>query len=54
MSNQNKGNVALLLAAVIWGSGFIAQKMGMDTIGPYFFNDAYCWACAYATSSKDV
>lgn len=38
MSNQNKGNVALLLAAVIWGSGFIAQKMGMDTIGPYFFN----------------
>ncbi|ASS37075.1 DMT family transporter [Mogibacterium pumilum] len=38
MSNGNKGNIALLLAAVIWGSGFIAQKMGMDTIGPYFFN----------------
>ncbi len=40
MSNKNKGNIALLIVAIIWGSGFIAQKMGMDSIGPYFFNGA--------------
>ena len=28
----------LLLAAVIWGFGFVAQKKGMDHIGPYTFN----------------
>jgi drug/metabolite transporter (DMT)-like permease len=28
----------LLLAAVIWGFGFVAQKEGMDHIGPYAFN----------------
>ena len=34
MSNKNKGNIALLIVAIIWGSGFIAKKMGMDSIGP--------------------
>ncbi len=47
MSNQNKGNVALLLAAVIWGSGFIAQKMGMDTIWRAL--GTRNGGCAYAT-----
>lgn len=32
-----KGQIALLLAAVIWGSAFIFQKMGMDHIGPFTF-----------------
>lgn len=32
-----KGQVALLLAAIIWGSAFIFQKMGMDHIGPFTF-----------------
>lgn len=32
-----KGQLALLLAAVIWGSAFIFQKMGMDYIGPFTF-----------------
>ena len=28
----------LLLTSVIWGFGFIAQRLGMDHIGPYSFN----------------
>lgn len=32
-----KGELCLLLAAVIWGSAFIFQKMGMDHIGPFTF-----------------
>ncbi len=33
-----RANVMLLLTAVIWGFGFIAQHMAMDHMGPYFFN----------------
>lgn len=32
-----KGEIYLILAAVIWGSAFIFQKMGMDYIGPFTF-----------------
>ncbi len=32
-----KGEVYLMLAALIWGSAFIFQKMGMDYIGPFLF-----------------
>ncbi|MGA2640822.1 MAG: DMT family transporter, partial [Spirochaetia bacterium] len=28
----------LLLTAVIWGMAFVAQKMGMDHVGPFTFN----------------
>jgi len=31
-------NLTLLLIAVIWGFGFIPQKMGMDYVGPAAFN----------------
>ncbi|MCI9597979.1 MAG: DMT family transporter [Firmicutes bacterium] len=32
-----KGEIYLMLAALIWGSAFIFQKMGMDYIGPFLF-----------------
>lgn len=32
-----KGQIALLAAAIIWGSAFIFQKMGMDHVGPFTF-----------------
>lgn len=32
-----KGELCLLLAALIWGSAFIFQKMGMDHVGPFTF-----------------
>ena len=33
-----RANLLLLLTSVIWGFGFIAQRLGMDYIGPYSFN----------------
>ncbi len=35
--NKLKGELCLFLAALIWGSAFIFQKMGMDHIGPFTF-----------------
>ncbi len=34
------GNALLLLAALIWGLAFVAQRVGMDHIGPYTFTAA--------------
>jgi drug/metabolite transporter (DMT)-like permease len=36
--NQLQANLILLLTALIWGFGFVAQRMGMDHLGPYSFN----------------
>lgn len=33
-----KANFLLLLAAAIWGFAFVAQRIGMDHVGPYTFN----------------
>ena len=33
-----KANFFLLLAALIWGLAFVAQRIGMDHVGPYTFN----------------
>jgi drug/metabolite transporter (DMT)-like permease len=33
-----RSDLLLLLAAVIWGFAFVAQRMGMDHIGPFMFN----------------
>lgn len=33
-----RGNLMLMLTAFIWGSSFVAQKSGMDLIGPLAFN----------------
>ena len=30
----------LLLASMIWGTGFVAQAVGMDHLGPFAFNAA--------------
>jgi len=32
------GNLLLILAAIIWGGAFIAQKTGLETLGPITFN----------------
>ena len=31
-------DLLLLLVALIWGFGFVAQRVGMDHVGPYTFN----------------
>ncbi len=33
-----KANGMLLLTAIIWGGGFVAQRMGMRSLGPFTFN----------------
>lgn len=33
-----KGNLILLLTAVIWGTAFVSQRVGMDYLGPNTFN----------------
>ena len=34
---KHAGSLMLLLAAVIWGSAFVAQSMGMDHVQPFTF-----------------
>ncbi len=33
-----KSDILLLLAAIIWGFAFVAQRAGMEHIGPFLFN----------------
>ena len=37
-SSTVRSDLLLLLAAVIWGFAFVAQRMGMEHIGPFLFN----------------
>lgn len=38
MNHNLKYNFLLMLAALIWGSAFVAQSVGMDYLGPFSFN----------------
>ena len=33
-----RANIYLLFTAVIWGGGFVAQRLGMEELGPFMFN----------------
>ena len=33
-----KSDLLLLLIAIIWGGGFVAQRQGMESLGPFTFN----------------
>ncbi len=38
MRNQAlRADLLMLITAMIWGSGFVAQRVGMDNIGPFLF-----------------
>ena len=37
-SKEFRANSLLLITAVIWGGGFVAQRLGMQELGPYIFN----------------
>ncbi len=37
-SKKLRGSIELLIAALIWGSTFVPQSMGMDHVGPYTYN----------------
>ncbi|MFZ1389689.1 MAG: DMT family transporter [Thiolinea sp.] len=36
----SSAHLILILIAAIWGSGFVAQRLGMETLGPFSFNAA--------------
>lgn len=38
MTDKSKGNAILLLTAVVWGTGFIGQKLGNAVLPPIAFN----------------
>lgn len=38
MNSKLKNDGLLVLTALIWGSAFVAQSVGMDYIGPFTFN----------------
>lgn len=38
MNDKLRSDLLLLLAAAIWGFAFVAQRMGMDHLGPLTFN----------------
>lgn len=35
--SSTKSTLCLLATAMIWGGGFIGQRIGMDSIGPFYF-----------------
>lgn len=37
MNSKIKGNIMLIVTALIWGNGFVAQSVGMNYIGPCTF-----------------
>ena len=40
MNSRLRGNLLLLLTALIWGTAFVAQSVGADYVGPFTFNCA--------------
>ena len=38
MKNKLLANLALFMTAFIWGVSFVAQREGMEHIGPFTFN----------------
>ena len=42
MAGRNKGNIFLLLAALVWGMGLVSQQAGMEHLGPLGFTAVRC------------
>ncbi len=38
MNRTTRSNLLLILSAVIWGFAFVAQRLGMEHVGPFTFN----------------
>ena len=42
MKKSNWGRILLILSTMIWGCGLVAQKSGMDYLGPFWFTAIRC------------
>lgn len=42
MKTISKGNIFLILAAIVWGMGLVSQQAGMDYLGPLSFTAVRC------------
>jgi len=40
------GNILLLITAIIWGTAFVAQRVGMESIEPVTFTSSRMWLAA--------
>lgn len=38
-SQALRADVLMLITAMIWGVSFVAQRLGMDAIGPFLYTD---------------
>ena len=36
-SQALRADLLMLITAMIWGSAFVAQRLGMDNIGPFLY-----------------
>lgn len=43
MDKRKLSNMLLILTALIWGSAFVAQSIGMEYIGPFTFGAVLFW-----------
>jgi len=39
-SQAIKADLLMLIAAVIWGFAFVAQREGMETMGPFYLMES--------------
>lgn len=42
MQRTTKGNLLLLTAAIVWGCSLVAQKAGLEHLGPFWFTALRC------------
>lgn len=45
------GNILLLITAIIWGTAFVAQRVGMESIEPVTFTSARMWLAAFTAGT---
>ena len=38
MVRHTKSNILLFIASILWGFAFVAQRVGMEHVGPFIFN----------------
>lgn len=54
MSRKMLGNLLLILTAMIWGTAFVGQRVGMESIEPFTFNAARMALAAVAVGTVAI